>query len=110
MAADVRGQEALDATVEGSRLYLGRQSRVRPITFTRLNLGTALTHWRCPRALEQFRAAVGRRPFKAHYGIGVLMEAAGHDRGDRALLARVKSDASYVEARMQLADALRRPR
>lgn len=79
---------------------------------TRLNLGTALYLAGEPgAALEQFQTAVRLRPdlAKAHYSMGVLMQDARRDHeAVDAFTAAVKHDASHLEARLSLADALRR--
>jgi tetratricopeptide (TPR) repeat protein len=112
-AAEVHGAEALGKRQwpEAVR-YLRQAIESAPDNaFTHLNLGTALFETGdATGALEQFQTAVKLSPglAKAHYGIGIVTEAAGRDReAIEAFSAAVAADPS-VEARLSLADALRR--
>jgi len=62
-------------------------------------------------ALAEFREAIRLSPelAKAHFGIGIVSEAAGRDtEAIDAFVAAVKYDPDYAEARLSLGDALRR--
>lgn len=76
-------------------------------------LGTALAMSGDPRgAFDHFQTAVRLSPrfAKAYYSLGVMMASSpqGVDQAVQALSTAVRYDPSYVEARAQLADVLRR--
>ncbi len=115
-AAEVRGAEALgkrqwteavtylrQAHRAGARQRVhASQSRHRPVRVRR----------RRRRARRSFRPPSGCRPAlpKAHYGVGIVIGGGGsRSRSDRRRSPqRSEADPAAVEARMSLADALRR--
>lgn len=113
-AYEVRAAEAMNTRQWNDAVtHLRKAIELAPDNpLTRLNLGTALyLAGEAGPALEQYQTAVRLRPdlAKAHYSIGVLMDAVRRDReAIDAFASAVTHDARYVEARLSLADALRR--